>query len=110
MMSSSFPTLARVQRYLGVLSALPKFPSRPAQSQSATAAPDPETERAFYLASESWFLGGDKATALKYAQRYTAPVLLDEFKALRAALGMDRQNPPSTTSNTPVVSTKNPSA
>jgi hypothetical protein len=81
-------------------------PSLSAQSQAAMASPDPDTERAFYLASESWVLPGDKAMALKYAQRYTAPVLLDEFKALRAALGMDRQNPPSTTSNTPVASTE----
>ncbi|HEY0795793.1 MAG TPA: hypothetical protein VGD64_08425 [Acidisarcina sp.] len=90
-------------------------PATPASSQPGPApsvAPDPcaETdpcvERAFYLATESWYLDKKAAMAIKYAQRYTAPVQLEEFKALRTALGMNQQNLPSAEANAPVASTK----
>jgi hypothetical protein len=49
---------------------------------------DPVFERAFYLAAESYFLSGDQDLARSYAARCPFEARLDEFKALRAELGV----------------------
>ena len=49
---------------------------------------DPNNERAFYLAAESFLLGKKECLARKYAQSFPGAAKLDEFKALRAQLGL----------------------
>ncbi len=54
----------------------------------------PADERAFFLAAESSLLqdtADSKEVARKYAEGYTGPVRLDEFKALRKHLGISDQ-------------------
>jgi tetratricopeptide (TPR) repeat protein len=56
-----------------------------------------EYERAYYIAAESFFLQGDaddcKAQARKYAEGFKGMVTLEQFKALRAALGISETPP-----------------
>jgi hypothetical protein len=52
---------------------------------------DPDHERAFYLAAESYALAGNDSLAKKYAERFPGKVTLDEFKALRTKLGLTDQ-------------------
>jgi hypothetical protein len=52
----------------------------------ANLATDPDYERAFYLAAESFLLAKNEPLAKKYAERFPGTAKLDEFKALRLIL------------------------
>ncbi|MCU1284073.1 MAG: hypothetical protein JWO13_423 [Acidobacteriales bacterium] len=54
----------------------------------ATQKEDPENERAYYIATESFFLQGRKDVATTYAEAFKGSVTLQQFKSVRTDLGI----------------------
>jgi hypothetical protein len=68
-----------------------EFTEAQGYARHATLESNGSNERAYYIASECFFLEGSessKAMAKKYAGKYKETVTLDEFKSLREELGL----------------------
>ena len=70
---------------------LKEFTEAQGYARHATLARHPDNERAYYLAAESYLLqqtSESRALAVQYARDYRGPVTMEEFKSIRAELGI----------------------
>lgn len=75
---------------------LKDFAKAEGYARHATLESNPYYERAYYIATESFFLQSTddaKALAKKYAEDFKGTVKLDEFKLVRADLGIQESTP-----------------
>jgi len=77
---------------------LKDFTAAEGYARHATLESNPHYERAYYIATESFFLQNTAhsiALAKKYAGDFKGTITLDEFKSVRADLGIPETPPPS---------------
>ena len=76
-------------------------------ARHATLESKPDHERAYYLATEAFYLEGTPASeirARKYAECFEGVVTMEEFKSLRKQLGIQDEAPVAEQSRPTVIS------